>query len=80
MEACAPLDPAPQPHPQPQQQHCSELASLAALALPGGPELVTDMEVEAALEGVEAALVSGLGWVVEEGLSNLSESNFAAVG
>jgi len=52
------------------------------------PELVTDADVEqasqlcAGVSTLEATLVNGLGWVVEEAqeVTNFTESNFAAVG
>jgi hypothetical protein len=57
-----------------------------ASELSAAPDLVTDADVEAAssqmCSSLEATLVNGLGWVVEEAqeVTNFTENNFAAVG
>lgn len=54
--------------------------------LSAAPDLVTDADVETAssqpCSSLEATLVNGLGWVVEEAqeVTNFTENNFAAVG
>lgn len=61
---------------------------MVASDLSAAPDLVTDADVEAAsnevcsVNSLEATLVNGLGWVVEEAqeVTNFTENNFAAVG
>lgn len=80
-----------------EQQDAGGLSSplacyMVASDLSAAPDLVTDAEVEAAaaassqlcagVNALEATLVNGLGWVVEEAqeVTNFTENNFAAVG
>jgi hypothetical protein len=62
---------------------------MVASDLSAAPDLVTDTDVEAAssqlcagASSMQATLVNGLGWMVEEAqeVTNFTESNFAAVG
>jgi hypothetical protein len=71
-----------------QQQQDGGACYLVSSDLSAAPDLVTDAEVEAAssqqcgVSALEATLVNGLGWVVEEAqeVTNFTENNFAAVG
>lgn len=73
---------------QQMQQEEAPACFLVASDLPAAPDLVTDADVEAASSqpcmpsSLEATLVNGLGWVVEEAqeVTNFTENNFAAVG
>jgi uncharacterized protein with FMN-binding domain len=71
-----------------EQPAASPACYMVASDLSTAPELVADAAADAAnsqqcvVNSVQATLVNGLGWVVEEAqeVTNFTENNFAAVG